>query len=497
MCSGTHPTDLVDLEQALLHGGGPDVPGRARVVQERRAATVTERISVLHAPGAQEHAAIVEVLHDPRIGVLHEEPADERRPELVEPPRVVDGLEDRPALRASHRQVFGAERGSHVNDPRPVVHGHEGASHDDVGTFDVRIRGLVPDPHEIGSRMRRDDLALFAEDAFAERLTEHEPLAVSLHHDVGRVGVDRETLVGRKRPRRRRPSQERRADERRVGRLEDGEPQEDAGVLDRPIAHGHFGVRERGPAARAVRGDLVGFHQQPALMELFERPPHGLDVLGVHGPVRIGHVDPEADPGRQSFELPDVSAHRFATQLVEPLDPERLDIALAGRADGLLDLQLHREAVTVPAAFARHEVPRHRLETRVDVLEHPSLDVMDARVAVRGRGSLVEDPEGTVLPQLDAAGEHVGVPPELEDAPLELREADLRVHRFEPLHPHRLLPRPRTRKRLVPGAGTRRWPRGTTPLAGRLGARPLTAAITASRCHGRGPAASTAGSPRG
>ncbi len=52
-------------------------------------------------------------------------------------------------------------------------------------------------------------------------------------------------------------------------------------------------------------------------------------------------------------------------------------------------------------------------------------------------------------------------------ASLELREADLLAHLLEPLHPPPPLTRPDNAKRLVPGAGTRRWPRGTTPLAGR------------------------------
>ena len=167
---------------------------------------------------------------------------------------------------------------------------------------------------------------------------------------------------------------------------------------------------------------------------------------------------------------------------------------LPGGADLLLDLDLDGQAVAIPAALARHEVAGHRLEARVHVLERPRLDVMDPGFAVRGRGALVEDPERIVLPQLDAAGEHVGLAPELEDALLELREADLRVHRFEPPHPPPPPLAPHNAKTPRPLQGRGVGPAVPPRLPGAFGARPLTAAITASRCHGRGPAASTAGS---
>ena len=228
-------------------------------------------------------------------------------------------------------------------------------------------------------------------------------------------------------------------------------------------------------------------------MQLLQRPPDRLDVLGVHRPVGLGHVDPETDPIRQPFELAHVAGHRFPAQPVELGDPERLDVALAGGADLLLDLELHRQAVAVPPALAWHEVARHRLEARIDVLEDARLDVMDAGRAVRRRRAFVEDPERIVLPQGDAPGEHVVLAPEPEDASFELWEADPLAHLLEPLHPPPPVTRPTTRNAssLMQGRGV--GPAVPPRLSGACGARPLTAAITAPRCHGRGPAASTAG----
>ena len=99
---------VVDLEQAILHGGRPHVPGGARDVQQRGVAPPAERIRVLVRLGSQQQAATTEVVHDRGIGVLHEDPADERRGQIGEPARVVDRLEHRPSLLAPDRQVVGA-----------------------------------------------------------------------------------------------------------------------------------------------------------------------------------------------------------------------------------------------------------------------------------------------------------------------------------------------------------------------------------------------------
>src|SRR5262249_27847066 len=135
-------------------------------------------------------------------------------------------------------------------------------------------------------------------------------------------------------------------------------------------------------------------------------------------------------------ELADVALDGLATEGVELGDAERLDVPLAGGPDLLLDLDLHRQAVTVPATLPLDEVPGHRLEPREDVLERPGLDVMQPRLRVRGRRPLVEDPPGSALAQRHGPSEDVGAIPERKDVALEGGEAHLGVDRLEPhLHP--------------------------------------------------------------
>ncbi len=232
-------------------------------------------------------------------------------------------------------------------------------------------------------------------------------------------------------------------------------------------------------------------------MQALQRPPHRLDVLGVHRPVRVVEVDPEPDPLGQARPVVDVARDGLAAAAVELGDAERLDVALAGGADLLaelggdllLHLELDRQAVAVPAALPRHEVAGHRLEPRVDVLERARLDVVHARAAVGRRRPLVEDPAGRALALGERAAEHVGLPPEREDPPLELREAHLRIDRLEP-HPfpppHTTTPRPGCRDEASGPAVPPRLPRTSTV---RDHSRPRAAAL---RDHGRNPAASTA-----
>ena len=116
-------------------------------------------------------------------------------------------------------------------------------------------------------------------------------------------------------------------------------------------------------------------------MELGEAPPDALDVVRVHRAVGAVGVDPEADPLGEALPLVEVGQHRLAAERVELGDAVGLDLRLARDAEALLHLDLHRQAVAVPAAAPVHEAPAHGLEAREDVLE-------DAREhVVRRRGA--------------------------------------------------------------------------------------------------------------
>src|SRR3954454_23699502 len=152
-----------------------------------------------------------------------------------------------------------------------------------------------------------------------------------------------------------------------VARLGDREPDEQARIADMFVALRDLGVGQRRATAWTVGGDLVVLFEQASFMQLLERPPHRLDVVGRHRPVRVRHVDPEPDALGQTFELADVSLDRRPTPLVERADAVALDVALAGRPDLLLDLDLDGQSMTVPATFPGNQVSGYRLVARVHV----------------------------------------------------------------------------------------------------------------------------------
>ena len=89
-------------------------------------------------------------------------------------------------------------------------------------------------------------------------------------------------------------------------------------------------------------------------------------------------------------------------------------------AELLLDLELDRQAVAVPARLARDEVAAHRLVAREHVLEDARQDVVGAGAPV-GRGrALVEDERLRALAAAHRLVEDVALAPALEHALLEI-----------------------------------------------------------------------------
>ena len=101
--------------------------------------------------------------------------------------------------------------------------------------------------------------------------------------------------------------------------------------------------------------------------------------------VRVVHVDPVADAGGHGLPLFYVTEHAVAAFLVECLDAVFFNLFFAFEAKRFLDLELHGQAVGVPAAFALDAEALHGSVTADDVFEDPGEGVVDAGAAV-GRG---------------------------------------------------------------------------------------------------------------
>ena len=127
------------------------------------------------------------------------------------------------------------------------------------------------------------------------------------------------------------------------------------------------------------------------------------------------HVRPEADLAGKA--LPDflITPHGLAALFDEGLDAVRLDFILALDADFLLDLELDRQTMGVPARLSRDILSLHRVVARNHVLDDTGLDVADVRLAVCGRRPVVEHIGLAALALLDGLLKNLILCPELLD----------------------------------------------------------------------------------
>jgi hypothetical protein len=378
-------------------------------------------------------------------------------------------------VRLADGEVLGAVGGRGLHQARPVGGGdvvvgdHPPAALRLLVTDLDHVEGaLVAGADQLLERHRPQHPGVRAHRLLDQLGRDHQlprdAVALGLDQDVRDPRPDHDRDVGDQRPRLGGPDQQLGP---LLGQRPRGGRQRDVGgeVLDVLVAHGHLGVRQRGLAAGAVRDDLVVLDQQAALVQLGQRPPHRLDVGGVHGPVCLAGVDPEADPVGQVLEGVDVALHRLAAAGVEALDAVGLDVALGRQPQLLFDLQLDRQPMAVPAALAVDPVAAHGLEAREQVLEHPRLDVVHTGRAVGGRRALVEHEGLRAAPPLQGTLEDLALAPELTDPAVEGWEVEVGIDLGELRH-LRLSP-----SRRVAVAG-RTPPRGCRLSPSREGTRP-------------------------
>ena len=192
---------------------------------------------------------------------------------------------------------------------------------------------------------------------------------------------------------------------------------------------------EAGYATGTVGRTLHVLVYQPLVPELFDDPPAGLDIGVVQGDVWVVHVHPEGDPFGHALPLADIPEHAFSAAAVELLNAVAFDLTLGGETQLPLHLQLHRQSMSVPAAFAKALETLHGLVAADDVLEHPCQHMMNAGHAVGSGRALIEHEAGASLPLPLRTAEDILVFPELQNTLLHLGKADSAGHRFEHARP--------------------------------------------------------------
>jgi hypothetical protein len=111
----------------------------------------------------------------------------------------------------------------------------------------------------------------------------------------------------------------------------------------------------------------------------------------MEGDVGPGVVQPIADPLGELLPVLLVREDRCLAHLVESGNTQLLDLRLSTDPELPLRLDLHREAVGVPACDAGNAEPLHRPMPAYEVFQRSADDVVETRPAIRRGGALVED----------------------------------------------------------------------------------------------------------
>ena len=264
---------------------------------------------------------------------------------------------------------------------------------------------------------------MVAEDLAYQRLRHPKLVVLVLNQEVVDLLTDRDRDVAGQRPGGGCPHQQVVA-----GLIAQRELDKDAGVLRAfLVALRQLVAAERRAAARAIGHDLVALVDQPALPVLLQDPPQRFDVVVGEGDVRGRQVHPVAEPLGHLLPLLDVLEHTLPALLDEGRDAVLLDCLLAGETELLLNFELDRQTVCVPAALARDVEPAHGLVAREDVLERARQYVVDAGPAIGRRRTLVEHVARARRGLLLRLAEHVGRLPKAQDVLLHRGQVDLGV----------------------------------------------------------------------
>ena len=281
------------------------------------------------------------------------------------------------------------------------------------------------------------------------------------------VGPDRHCQVGGQGPGGGRPHQQVVTGYGRAPSFDHFEPDGERGVLDVPVVHVCFEVRQRGRRPVRVGEDLEVPVDEPLVPQAAEHPPDRLHVAQVQGLVVVLEVHPAPDAAGVGLPGLGVGRHPGSGGLVEALHPESLDLGRSREPELLLNLHLDGEAVGVPAEAAHHPVPAHRPVARHDVLEHPGEEGAVVGAPGRERRPVVEGELGFLGAHGHRGSEGADLIPQAEHLLLEPGEGDFGGCSGEcPVLGHDVL------GRLSPAAGTGRA-RGTTRLAAPVSDRSL------------------------
>ena len=431
-----NPVDhLVVAYQIILHRGHADKPGFSCIVDKRRIAAPAVGIIMLKLRSGKEKPSLVQFLQDLRIGadcaLLHLllgglAAHAGKGSSFLHLSVVIHQLHEGCIILAAHAGVVFTEGRCDMNDAGTVGHG------DIVVAVDEKCL-LVLLLHHVGSALVQG-LILLVFQVFALHGLQHlvgllslflckgsengvkKGLAHVIDAAVGglylRIGIFRihaECDVGRQRPGCGGPCQE-------IGILILHLEADDGGsLLQRLVALSNLMGGKRCSAARAVGNNLEALIEQALIPDGPECPPLRLNEIIIVGDIGVIHIRPESDGAGELFPHALIFPYTLLALLHEGLDAVSLDLILAFDADLLLDFQLYRKTVGVPAGLSRHLVSLHGAVAGNHILDDSGQHMADMGLSVGRRRSVIKHVDRIILAVFDTLLENAVLFPELYD----------------------------------------------------------------------------------
>ena len=147
---------------------------------------------------------------------------------------------------------------------------------------------------------------------------------------------------------------------------------------------------ERCPAPGAVWDYLKALIEELLIPDLFQSPPFGLDIFILVSYIGILHIGPEADLFGEILPHSLILPNGLLTLLNKRLQTVFFNLVLPLYPKLLFDLQLHRQAMGVPAGLSRDIVTFHSPVARYHVLYHASQDMADMGFSIGSRRPVIK-----------------------------------------------------------------------------------------------------------
>ena len=143
-------------------------------------------------------------------------------------------------------------------------------------------------------------------------------------------------------------------------------------------------------APRTVRQNLVSFVDHSRVKKFLQDPPACFDKIVIQRDIWMIQIDEISHALRHAAPHTFIFEDGFTAFFIELLDAVFFDILFSAHLQTLFHFDFDRKSVGIPSGLALDFIPLHRLIAAYRILECPGDHMMNTRLSVCGRRSLVK-----------------------------------------------------------------------------------------------------------